>query len=201
MKSDNLLAFYALFSTTSEDNDHRTLIEASESGWWYTSQLSNNRRIVAYHTDDTNPSSKLARKRDGFLELLNNQTTHISRTIVDCDYDILSDTKYPNCKAANSSHLEPFCSEEEGWWAVGDAAMAFDPLSSQGIITALDMGCYLGDVLAQRLSKDHGKEGEGNVHSMPEVFDMACTSYEEKKKYYYDQVKRFDGEFWRKRRS
>jgi len=177
------------------------LIEASESGWWYTSQLSNNRRVVAYHTDDTDPSSKLARKQDSFLELLNHQTTHISKTIVDGDYDLLPDTKYPRCTAANSSRLEPFCDEEERWYAVGDAAMAFDPLSSQGIITALDMGCYLGDILAKRLSKGNAKGAEENARSMPEIFETARTSYEEKKNYYYDQVKRFDGEFWCKRQS
>ena len=201
MKSDNLLAFYALFSSPSEDNDHRTLIEASESGWWYTSQLSNHRRVVAYHTDDTDPSSKLARKQHGFLELLNSQTTHISRVIVDCDYDILPDTKYPRCTAASSSRLEPFCDEEKHWCAVGDAAMAFDPLSSQGMITALNMGCYFGDILAKRLSKGDAKEAEDNARSIPEIFEMVRTEYEEKKKHYYDQVKRFDGEFWRKRQS
>ena len=96
------------------------------------------------------------------------------------------------------------CTGNASSWSsteVYDTYAITDPLSSQGIITALDMGCYLGDVLAQRLSKDHAKEGEGNVHSMPEVFDMVCASYEEKDKHYYDQVKKFDGEFWRRRRS
>jgi hypothetical protein len=57
--------------------------------------------------------------------------------------------------AANSSSLEP--PANEGWLAVGDAAISFDPISSQGLLNALFTGLaaaeaadrYLqGDVLA-----------------------------------------------------
>ncbi|KAG2132997.1 hypothetical protein DEU56DRAFT_914023 [Suillus clintonianus] len=112
VKEDALLAFYAVFvpPLTTEDRDYRTLIEASESGWWYSSPLPNNRRVVAYHTDDTDPTSRDARKHDGFMNLLH-ATQHISRLISEGEYDILFDTdsRYPICTAAGSSRLEPPC--------------------------------------------------------------------------------------------
>src|SRR5258708_19661440 len=41
-------------------------------------------------------------------------------------------------RSARSQRVEPPCGI--GWFAVGDAAMAFDPMSSQGIAKALDHG-------------------------------------------------------------
>ncbi|MGH2941842.1 MAG: hypothetical protein ACRDLN_03565, partial [Solirubrobacteraceae bacterium] len=41
----------------------------------------------------------------------------------------------PATTAAHGARLTPACGD--GWLAVGDAAVAFDPLSSQGILNAL----------------------------------------------------------------
>jgi len=152
VKNDALLAFYTLFTSPIPDEDHRTLIEATETGWWYTSKLSNQTRIVVYHTDDTNPTSKRARRREGFLDLLNTDTLHISQIIEGNDYQPFSDSNFPHCTAACTSYLEPSVDENMCWIAVGDAAMAFDPLSSQGMITALRMGFSVGKMIGRRLN-------------------------------------------------
>ncbi|KAG8752120.1 hypothetical protein FRC14_007332 [Serendipita sp. 396] len=201
IKKDALLAFYAVFKSPAEDWDHRTLIEATETGWWYTSQLANHTRIVVYHTDDTDPSSKHARKREGFLNLLYTDTTHISKTIEDNDYQILAESNYPRCTAACSSYLEPMTNEAECWTAVGDAAMAFDPLSSQGMITALRSGCLVGEILCQRLDGVKREEAATQTErsSIEEVFLPILSDYEKKKKLFYG-LARFDGEFWMRRR-
>ena len=52
--------------------------------------------------------------------------------------------------AANSSRLD--CVSGRGWLAVGDAAMAFDPLSSQGLVQALASGIRAGEALNGRLA-------------------------------------------------
>ncbi|MGY5795749.1 NAD(P)/FAD-dependent oxidoreductase [Rheinheimera faecalis] len=49
--------------------------------------------------------------------------------------------------AANSSKLEQGCGE--GWFAIGDAAMSFDPLSSQGIFNAMATAMQLADLLIE----------------------------------------------------
>jgi len=200
LKTDTLLAFYSLFVSPEDDNDHRTLIEATESGWWYTSQLAHNVRIVVYHTDDDDPSAKLARRPDGFLDLLNNHTNHISQIILGCNYDLPPGTKFPHCTAAGSSILDPVCDETERWCAVGDAAMAFDPLSSQGIITALNAGCFIGEELAKRITMESEGTGLDGLYSIPGYFEAIAKKYEMQKKYYYRHA-RFDAEFWAKRRS
>lgn len=200
-KGDKLLAFYSLFISNEDDTDHRTLIEAAESGWWYTSCIARNRRIVVYHTDDDDPSAKFARTPDGFLNLLHNDTHYISQIILGHNYDLPSGTRFPRSTAAGSSILDPICDETERWCAVGDAAMAFDPLSSQGMITALNAGCFIGEELAKRISNSMKIEDptSDGISTIPGYFEAIGQRYEKEKKYYYRQA-RFDGEFWAKRR-
>ena len=199
LKNDKLLAFYSLFVSPEDDGDRRTLIEATESGWWYTSSLPHNRRIVVYHTDDDDPSAKLVRTTDGFLNLLHNHTHHISSIITTHHHDFFPGQKFPRSTSANSSVLDPICDETEHWCAVGDAAMAFDPLSSQGMITALNAGCFIGEELAKRISMD-SSEGAGSdeICSIPDYYAALAQKYEKEKKQYY-RLARFDGEFWAKR--
>ena len=58
----------------------------------------------------------------------------------------------PRGAAAHSARLEHF--HGAGWLAVGDAALAFDPLSSQGLLTALFTGMEAGNALHAHLSGD-----------------------------------------------
>ncbi|KAF8810824.1 FAD/NAD(P)-binding domain-containing protein [Phlegmacium glaucopus] len=199
LKNDALLAFYTLFTSSMPDEDHRTLIEATETGWWYTSKLSNNTRIVVYHTDDTNPSSKQARRREGFLDLLHTDTLHISQIIEGNDYRPHPDSNFPRCTAACTSYLEPALDENACWTAVGDAAMAFDPLSSQGMITALRTGSSVGKLIGSRLNSADSKGPFAASDSIGELFLRVREDYEMKKKYFYRQA-RFDGDFWIARR-
>lgn len=60
---------------------------------------------------------------------------------------------------AGSSHLDRFSGK--GWLAVGDAAVAFDPLSSQGLSNALANGFYAGHALADDLL---GKPGSRDAY-------------------------------------
>ncbi|KAL4062181.1 hypothetical protein V8B97DRAFT_1946866 [Scleroderma yunnanense] len=206
VKEDSLLAFYAIFVAPSiaEDLDYRTLIEACESGWWYSSPLPGNRRVVVYHTDDSEPTSRDARKLDGFMNLLNNTTAHISQVIGQHDYDLCVDSKarFPICTAACSARLEPPCQTmADGggrWCAVGDAAMAFDPLSSQGMITALKGGVVVGNAIAKSLLATDPKDDPTCI--IPHIYSQVWNKYLNEKEYFYGQEGRFEGEFWAKRR-
>ena len=81
----------------------------------------------------------LFRSGEGFLDLLYTSSSHISTIIPTNNYKI-APGGFPRCTAE--------CSSEDRWFAVGDAATAFDLLSSQGMMTAPEMGYYIGMVLA-----------------------------------------------------
>src|SRR4029434_4989904 len=64
----------------------------------------------------------------------------------------------PRVVAANSSRLDSVSGH--GWLAVGDAAMAFDPLSSQGLMHALASGMRAGEALHSCLAGEAAAMGE-----------------------------------------
>jgi hypothetical protein len=124
------------------------MIEATPSGWFNSAllSLSPTTRIVAFHTLPTHPVAKQARRGEGFLDLLYTSSSHISTIIPTNNYEI-APGGFPRCTAECSSYLDTACRSEDRWFVVGDAAMAFDLLSSQGMMTALEMGYYIGMVL------------------------------------------------------
>ncbi|KAH9955540.1 hypothetical protein BC827DRAFT_1271643 [Russula dissimulans] len=143
--------------TPDADQDHRTLIEAAPVGGFYallprlTSAPST--RPVASHTYPTHSSARNARRPEGFLQAVQWSTAHISGLRNTYGYEpIRQSSGFLRWAVAGSSRLVPSCDlVGEGWVAVGDATPAFDPLSSQGMITALEMGCYVGTAFARLL--------------------------------------------------
>ncbi|KAG8829035.1 hypothetical protein FRC18_009637 [Serendipita sp. 400] len=92
--------------------------------------------------------------------------------------------------------------EAECWTAVGDAAMAFVHLSSQGMITALRSGCLVGEMLCQTLDgMSEKKEATPGRGSIEEAFLPLLEDHEKKKKKksFYG-LARFDEEVWTRRR-
>lgn len=135
------------------------------------------------------------------MDMLHEDTTHISRTISDNDYRPLLGTgaSYPRCTSAGSSFLFPFGSQSDRWCAVGDAAMAFDPLSSQGMITALRMGCSVGAMISNQLFPSMST-APADVESVGKLFDEVKKDYEKKKHYFYGHSM-FGGSFWQRRKD
>ncbi|MGK4578914.1 NAD(P)/FAD-dependent oxidoreductase [Kitasatospora sp. HPMI-4] len=125
------------------------LVESAEDGWWYTSLLPDRRRLVAYFTDaDLAPPA--LRDRADFGRLLR-RTRHIAAR---AGVHPLPAGALPRRAPAHSSHLDR--PTGDGWIAVGDAAVAFDPISSQGILTALRTGMAGALALAAHLDGDAG---------------------------------------------
>lgn len=130
-----------------QDRDARTLIEAAPDGWWYSALLPDGHRVLAYLTD-ADLIRPCLHTPAGYRTLLN-QTQHLHHCIATHGY-IVKTT--PRGAPAQSSWLEPPLGE--GWLAVGDAAVSFDPLSAQGILTALFTGMTAGQALHAHLTGD-----------------------------------------------
>jgi flavin-dependent dehydrogenase len=149
---DRLIAVVAVFAEADArpaaggDRDSRTLVESSPDGWWYTSLVPRHRRIVAFHTDAATDVSRLARTPEGFISMLRS-TRHISARIEDPGYRLAGPLRIA---AANTVCRTPAAGR--GWFAAGDAAIAFDPLSSQGILTALYSGLKAAQALQDSMN-------------------------------------------------
>lgn len=189
---DKLLAFVVLFhqKSRSRDCDSLTLVESAEEGWWYTALIPGDRRVVVYLTDAGSRSAAAAMTADGYKRLLG-QTEHIRSRLESHGYEAAGS---PLVTSSNSSRLERLVGA--GWVAAGDAATSFDPLSSQGILTAMYSGLKAGRALDAQLSGsfDALRAYELRVGAVYEAYlsnRVDCYRYEQRWP---------ESEFWRVRR-
>jgi flavin-dependent dehydrogenase len=172
------------------DEDSLTLVESAEDGWWYTARIPDRRRVVVYLTDIGTRSASFARRREGYQGLLS-ETLHIRSRIE--GYSCAEGA--PLIAPSNSSRLEQITGA--GWLAAGDAAASFDPLSSQGVLTAAYSGLRAGRSLDSHLSGDFDalRSYELKIGSVYDGYlesRIACYQFEQRWP---------ESKFWSKRRE
>ncbi|MDB5034509.1 MAG: oxidoreductase [Chlorobi bacterium] len=186
---DRLVAFHARFRGAGEvtDRDSRTLIESVAEGWFHTALLPGGERVVTLFTDADAPWLNRIKEAAGFLEAIN-RTEHLSRMLNDYGYRITGRLRSAD---ARSSRLDRFYGD--GWMAVGDAAVAFDPLSSQGILFAIYSGLKAGEALVNYSGDDGDDALNGYASAVGGVYD----SFLEHRLSYYHMEQRWPGSpFW-----
>ncbi|MER5978523.1 FAD-dependent monooxygenase [Streptomyces sp. NPDC001857] len=144
---DRLTALYVPLEADPTDTDRRSLVESDEDGWWYTAPQPSGGRLVAYFTDADLPAASHTALH--FRRRMT-ATRHVSRWI-HRDEPPPTSPAAPRRAAAHTAHLDTVYGD--GWIAAGDAAVAFDPLSSQGVLTALYTGLGAGLAVDTRLGR------------------------------------------------
>ena len=130
---DRLVAVvWQLAGAGARDRDATTLVEASAEGWWYTAPVPRGRRFAAFLTD-----ADLLPSRAGRWDAVT-PSPHVRAALHG-----LRPVAPPRATDASVAHLDRVAGP--GWLATGDAAASFDPLSSQGIVTALVLGRAAGE--------------------------------------------------------
>jgi flavin-dependent dehydrogenase len=168
-------------------SDPRLLLEAAEQGWWYSAPLPGDRIAAAYMTDvDLLPKPLLDLSCFWAVQL--RQTGLTRRRLMDA-----APLNALHILPANSYRMDPVAGES--WVAVGDAAMAWDPLSSQGIGKALESA--LAAAAAIRGALDGQLDALLNyAGGVALSFDQYCRL----RTHFYGQVRRWPGSpFWERR--
>lgn len=168
-----------------------TYIEAVEDGWWYTAPVPGQQRILAFYTDADLPSARVVSKR-GELSERAGRVKELSALLTDAGF--MPEGK-SSITAAHSARLEP--PAHENWLAVGDAAISFDPLSSQGLLNALFTG------LAAAEAADRYLKGEArSLFEYRQVIDGIANAYRQHLASYYATEQRWpQAPFWQRRQS
>lgn len=123
-----------------------TYVESVEKGWWYAAVLGSGELVTAFMTD-ARILEKSMQEPNGYWQEL--RKTSVIRTLFPENY-IPDFTAELHTQSAGTSCLET-CSGIN-WLAVGDAAFAYDPVSSYGMTSALGSGYYAGQAIADYLS-------------------------------------------------
>jgi len=128
VRLDRLVCAAQVFTLPAGSPAGDTFIEAVCDGWWYASPLPGGQRLVACFTDAGNAASTGLGTSAGWTTALA-RTDHMRHLATE------SETGPIRVVTAASHHLRPCLGP--GWLAVGDAALAVDPLSSGGVTFAL----------------------------------------------------------------
>lgn len=194
-RADQLVAAHA-FLTQIDDTVEPTeavLIEAVESGWWYAALLPDGTLSVAYFTDPDLLGESPSRDIDTWKRLIAG-TRYIGRWIEDAGFAVEAP---PRLSSAGTTWLTPPAGRVESapWMAIGDAAAAFDPLSSHGMTTALWAGERAASTLSAALSGD-----DDALPSYARAVLDGVRRFLDQRQGMYATERRFDASiFWRRR--
>jgi flavin-dependent dehydrogenase len=183
-----LVGFYSARSARSKRN-YQTLIEAAEDGWWYSAWLPDSRLVVAYMTDaDLIPKGSVP-----VSEYWQSRLEHAPHT------RFRTNGCVPEAGlrsvAANSYRMDRVTGNN--WLAAGDAALSFDPLSSQGIYRALKSG-----LLAARAIDNCLLGGQTALGEYARRTQRSFDKYLSMRTIIYSQEQRWSSSaFWQRRQN
>jgi len=196
ISTDRLIGLASVLSSRGRGSDDApdecgacTLVEACAGGWWYTAPLPRRRLMAVYMTD----ADLLPRHRGSwaaFRQARLQQATWTRPRLR--GFDPSADLQIV---AANSSRLNR--SSGPDGVAAGDAAAAFDPLSSQGLIHALTSGIRAGEAVKRQLDGDRTARAEYDSR-----VDQICGDYSRLHALYYGREQRWaQAPFWQRRQA
>ena len=135
---DRLIGAVAL--SQRRQTEQWTLIEAMENGWWYSAPLPGNCMVLTYMTDAD------LWKASSWADLLR------SAPLTSLRADAIEVPSPMQIVSAGSIIRHPVAGPD--WIAIGDAALAFDPLAGQGVLKSIDMGIESSRAIVRHLDGD-----------------------------------------------
>ena len=193
---DRQVAYWATIANNTE-NQLSTIVTCPY-GWWYSAALPNQQRVVALHTFSDLVPKNLRKNVYDFLML--------ARAIPQIAPLISTSVNYHGVTAANTCRMSQVAGSH--WAAIGDAAVAFDPLSSQGMFNAMATAMQLSDLIkaSDILNTESLPQRENQEKSIEHAYEKQIDSiwrhYLGHWQHYYQQEKRWlDQTYWRERNS
>ena len=185
VRYDKLAASIGIYACN-DVQDHRTMVEAVRDGWWYSSGLPNGRRAAMFFSDSDLPSFR--RVQADFAAGLQ-ETLFVSKCLSDSGAKNLPVQFTEPALSAHSAQVSG-----PGWLAIGDAAMRFDPLSSQGLWT--------GFMAAERAANAILAGTEADLNRYAEWCQSIFQAYISERQNYYAMETRWpESAFWQRRQS
>jgi flavin-dependent dehydrogenase len=182
------IAGYVVQRHDAPEEQAATLVEAMETGWWYSAPLPQARLAAVFMTD-----ADLA--RDGVTRI----AVWLDR-LAAAPVTGTRAARYgaglaglPVVVPASSARLERTGGPD--WLAVGDASCTYDPLASQGLVAAMQSGLAAAAACVERL----GGRPDALVDTA-ERQSQAWDDYIVKRTKYYGQERRWPlAAFWQRR--
>jgi len=184
---DRLVGISGIFDAVAPVERDYPLIEACENGWLYSSLMPDGSLAVVVMTDSDLAHEAHLHHEAQWRDLIAS-SRHTSRRVHGARC-----VGAPVVASACSQRIDPIAGD--GWIAVGDAASAFDPLSSMGITKAFRSAIDAAAVIQRRLG------GERDVFSAyAQSVAADYTRYLQTRARYYSMEQRWpNAPFWQRR--
>ena len=188
-KRDQLVAISYQAPAQTARLQHFTLVESSQDGWWYGAGLPNGNIMVCYMSDADLINQQQLKQPEQLARLLK-QSQEIQHHVAPPGPETLLHS-YP----ANTSYIDQIAGA--GWIAIGDAALAMDPLTSSGINSALADGMAGAQAILEYL--------EGNDQALRQHthnINQTIQRYLAERLQMYQREQRWtDTPFWQRRQT
>jgi 2-polyprenyl-6-methoxyphenol hydroxylase-like FAD-dependent oxidoreductase len=169
------------------ETERVTLVEASRDGWWYSAALPDASLLVAWMSDADLIHAARLRDADAWR-------AHLGRsgpTRIRMQSGTMQGA--PQFWPAGTQHL--VTPQGNDWVAAGDAACAWDPLSSAGILKALRTGRLAAFVALEAMQ---GRPDTTQRYTR--IIRREHAAYLQARTHYYSLEDRWrDAPFWRRR--
>jgi flavin-dependent dehydrogenase len=173
IKGSSLVAVWAVGSIINHQTMTRTLIESCDDGWWYGAYLPTGEPVAIFHTD-SDTAARLKREPAQWRHKLRH--TKLLGQHIDAE-----DFKLAHLTAADARGMRLAQPYGKQWAACGDAALCFDPLSSQGIFNAIASADMLSHAL---LSNDQNAALTSYGHKLAQINHL----YQHRRQAFYQQA-------------
>jgi flavin-dependent dehydrogenase len=184
-------AIYPLDAQTSKAA--YTLVNAVENGWWYGTQLPNNKALISFCSDTETLKKTNASDPKYWYQLLLTSDWFYQSCCDQFDTKLQQPTDI-DLRLAPSAILS--CVIGNNWLAVGDAASSYDSITSAGITKALQQGLAAGNAIVQLLTENN----EDALKTYQQDIFNAFNEYLKLHQTLYHTEQRFsESQFWQRR--
>lgn len=192
LRYDRLIGISTLLASPAPAEDTYTQVEATPDGWWYSALLADGRLAVAVFGDaDLLERPLLAGDPEAWWSRL--RQTEATRERVEAHgYRQNAGLRVLPADTSRLDHIMRYL-----WLAVGDAAVAYDPLSSYGVGSALGSGFYAGHAIADLFA---GRE-EARLAYLSVMQEAAERCFALQREAYSRERRWPESPFWRRRQA
>ncbi|NQZ27882.1 MAG: tryptophan 7-halogenase [Colwellia sp.] len=194
-KTDDLMGVGRFFQLAKgHKKTQEYIIESCEHGWWYGALLPNHTYVVTFYSDVDIIAKLRLNQQEGWNKLLS-ESKHIKHCVNNCKVT----APHPWSRPAFSQIT--MADNVNNFLAIGDAACAFDPISSMGIGFAFSSACHGANAIIAQLNPNNS-DPKSNQAIKQYNLDLKSQfdNYRLLKQKFYQQELRWpQAPFWQRR--
>jgi flavin-dependent dehydrogenase len=186
---DQLVGIAAHFADPGAGERCCTLVETTPDGWWYSAPVARDRSVVTLMTDGDLARARTLAAAPAWGDALGRARLTRAR------FDGAKRSWGPRTFSAASQRLLRGPADPTRWLAVGDAALAVDPISGSGVVRALRTAGAAARAALAALDGEHDA-----LAAYEDDRNRECTIYLYERASYYAMEQRWPvSPFWSRR--